>query len=54
MKILSPNEREALMADLRSFFEEGLIDERLSDEDTSDDEHWDLGHGWSGDMPTSR
>ena len=18
------------------------------------DEHWDLGHGWSGDMPTSR
>lgn len=18
------------------------------------DEHWDLGHGWSGDMPTTR
>lgn len=24
------------------------------DDMRSFDEHWDLGHGWSGDMPTSR
>jgi len=54
MRQLTPQEREALMADMRSFFEEGPVDEAFSEDDTSDDEHWDLGHGWSGDMPTSR
>ena len=50
MKMLTPQEREALMADMRSFFEDGLFDETLSDEETSDGEHWELGHCLSGDM----
>ncbi len=37
------------MADMNSFFDESFIDETLSDEDIVDDEHWNLGHGWSGD-----
>lgn len=49
MRQLTPQEREALMADMNSFFDESFIDETLSDEDIVDDEHWNLGHGWSGD-----
>ena len=38
------------MADMKSFIEDGPADETLSEEDTSDDELWNLHHGWSGDM----
>ena len=51
MKTLTPQEREALMVDMRSIFEEGLVDETLSDEEMSNDPLRNLGHGWSSDMP---
>jgi hypothetical protein len=54
MRQLTPEEREALFADLRSFFEQDTDEETFSEDDALDDDNSDLGHGWSGDMPTSR
>ena len=47
MRQLTSQEREALMADMRSFFDHTDADEELSDESV-DNERLDIGHSWSG------
>ena len=38
MRQLTPEEREALFADMRSFFEQDSADEAIIDDETIDDE----------------
>ena len=38
MRQLTHEEREALFADMRSFFEQDSADETISDDETNDDE----------------
>ena len=48
MTQLSDKDHKAQMEDMKSF------DEQMTCFEFVYDHHWDLGHGWSGDMPTSR
>ena len=49
MERLTPEEREALFADMRRFLEP-IPKVKVSNDDLTV-EKGDLGHGWSGDMP---
>ena len=51
MRQLTPQERDALMADMKSFFDHNKADESLNNDETLGSEDSDLGQGWSGDMP---
>jgi hypothetical protein len=54
MRQLTSQEREALMADMKSFFDHDKAYESLNNDETLGTEDSDLGHGWSGDMPGTR
>ena len=51
MRQLTAQERESLMADMRSFFEQTPLEETFNEDLTEDDGNSNLEPGWSGDMP---
>ena len=46
MRQLTPEEREALFADMRSFFEQDSADEAIIDDETIDDESLNRSDDW--------
>ena len=49
MRQLTPEEREALFADMRSFFEQDSADETFNDDEALNDENIALGNDQIGD-----
>ncbi len=54
MKQLTPELRETLMADMRSFFDNSLTDEAIDEDKTVNNENIDLGRDCPDDMKRTR
>ena len=50
MRELTPEEREALMADMMSFFDNSLTDEAIDEDETVNNDRIARGHDCSDDM----
>lgn len=53
MKQLTPELREALMADMMSFFDNSLTDEAIDEDETVNNENIDLGHDCPDNMKST-